>query len=380
MLLMRNDELAASIRARPGMYFGDETAGFLVECLIDARSSFLGVATVLLERTRVTIRFEGDGADAHAARLTTGTEELSTFAWDVSRAASVEHSMKPHGDGFEISFVPDYQGIPGLSPPDAHSLAGWLRDLATTRPGLHVRCHDERSGLRFSSCFPNGALDRAVQEAGSRSRNPRQKPMRFVGTVDDVSVDVGFTWAAGPGLQIVPLVNGERAPAGGSHVQGFWEGVANGLHAELVSRNLLDPTASVSALDPPRNCVLVVSVHMDEPKWGPATRDCLHSPRARRAVRTIVAESFVDLLGADVMDGPHPPWQLRGGMHLSGSWLERFASAVRDAKPDESKWGSMDPYFHHEHSLASASAEREMREALDAAVKVALAIAEKERD
>lgn len=344
---------AALVRKRPAMYLGNEGAEILVRMIaLDAGRSFAGVVSVTLHDGSIAIRFTGhDGAAEYWKILQNApsppalTGESRAWSWALTRVCSTQAEAQERDDGFELAFTPDYAGIRGMTRVSAHRLAGWLADLATTRPGLRVEVTDDASAFGFATSFPRGAHDRLLAEGAGRRLN--HAPLVFRGEHEGVSFDASFVWADGPGLQVVALVNGERTPAGGAHVRGIWEGMADGLNAELVRRSLADEPL-VGALDVPRNCLLVVSVEMSEPKWGPATKDCLHSREALRALRTALASGLVEQLGPDIIESAEAPWQLLGAMHhQDGTWLSRLAEAVPKLKPGE-RWGSTDPYFHHE--------------------------------
>ena len=85
------------------------------------------------------------------------------------------------------------------------------------------------------------------------------------------------------------------------------------------------------------------SVHLDDPKYGPATRDCLHDVRARKAIRTRVEEAFGQWLDQEAPRGD-PPWQLLGGVHDGEPWRKTYAEVLsHPAGPPVP-----DPYLHRD--------------------------------
>jgi hypothetical protein len=220
------------------------------------------------------------------------------------------------------------------------AVVGYLRDQATARPDLKIELRDHASGAHVSLAYPEGALDRLREEAGFRSFNHR--PMRFVATTDGGALDVAFSWTHGPGLQVVALVNGERTPSGGSHVKGVWEGIARALETRMQKVPTRGPRRTVVEADLPRNAVLVTSVHLKDPSWGPATRDCLHHDRTADVIADRVASDFLAQLGPAALANAWPPWQCLGDVHRTEHWLELMAAGLQEpAGPPP-----VDPFIH----------------------------------
>jgi hypothetical protein len=254
--------------------------------------------------------------------------------WDIAAAVCLAVEWRESG----AIFAPDLEVFPYLGPFSPLALMGVVNDLATAFPNCHFEVADERTGLRTALQYRDGCKDRLRVEGGERTC---RDVLRFHGVDGEVAYDIAVAWCHGPGLQVVALVNGDRAANGGCHVQGVWEGVADALNARLEAQNIR--SRRVDLMDIPRNALLVVSVHLDQPKFGAATRDCLHDQRARDAVRAAIGQSFFAELGEEVARGANPPWQLLAGFHHDTPWLERFPEELSD----DSRPGARDPFHHH---------------------------------
>lgn len=112
-------------------------------------------------------------------------------------------------------------------------------------------------------------------------------------------------------------------------MKGVWAGIARALEPRLAGKRE-GSRRVMSEADVPRNAVLVVSVHVDDPAWGPATRDCLHHEPTRAAIAEHVAERFFSELAAARGESAAPPWQLLGGVHFSEHWLDVLAEILAD--------------------------------------------------
>ena len=266
------------------------------------------------------------------------TRVVHTQALQVLRLASTELEARWSDHEMRVVFRPDPARF--REPLAAHASLGFFADLATAHPGLRVIVRDRTRGLDATLIYPRGALDRVLQE-GTRSKL-NHPPLRIEEVTAEIRFDVAFAWRQGPGLQLVALVNGERSRNGGMHVRGFWEGIAAAIEKRLPPAS--DPPRRVlTEREVPRNAVLVISVHLDDPKYGPATRDCLHDVRAHDAIRTRADEAFGQWLDHDGPRG-NPPWQLLGGMHSGEPWPKTYAEML--SRPAEPPFP--DPYLHRD--------------------------------
>jgi hypothetical protein len=320
------EQLADGVRRRPGMFILQGAPPMTIWSYRAATAARLGATNVsltLLDDGLLSFREEGasDVADVSAewresvddprAAVVSKSAELH-----VIRAVSTQFDVAFTSTTSEVRFRPD----PGLfAPLPSFAVAGYLRDLATAFPHLTVAIDDRVSGQRLVARYARGSLDRLHEEGAACSFN--QAPVRVIGSDAGVSFDVALAWHWGPGLQLVALANGQRTPNGGTHVQGAWEGVAAAV-AELLpprSRSRRELTEG----DIPRNAVLVVSVHLDEAEYGPATRDCLHDARARTVIRNGVAR---DLFAAGAPTGSDAPWRVLAAVRDRRPWVDVLAS------------------------------------------------------
>ena len=332
------EQLAASFALRPGMYVGDcvapdQLVELFVEDVLSAGVTEVGVE--LDERGAISLRvtsrerlsdwsreWEAALADPRSTRV------VHTLALQLLRLASTELEARWSGHEMLVAFRPDPARF--REPFAVHASLGFFADLATAHPGLRVFVRDRAAGLDATLTYPRGAMDRVLAE-GARSRL-NHRPLRIEGTVAEVRMDLALAWHQGPGLQLVALVNGERSRNGGTHVLGFWEGVAASIETRLPPGRDR-PRRRLTEREVPRNAVLVISVHLDNPEYGPATRDCLHDVRAREAIRTRVEEAFGQWLDQEA-DRGDPPWQLLGGLHDGEPWMKTCAEMLsRPAGP-----------------------------------------------
>lgn len=263
-----------------------------------------------------------------------------THARDLIGASSEVFEERVEAGQTRVSFRLDTRALPMLTMREPFRLSAALRDAATAFPGTVIELFDETHDHRLRVRYPRGSADRLLEEAGVRSLN---HPFHFVGSVGTTSFDVAFSWCNGPGLQVIALTNSWRNANGGAHVYGVWEGIAAALSAVL-GATTDEPFTQEKV---PRNAVVVVSVHLEAPRFGPATRDCLHDARARHAIRDAVQQGFVTQLGQARLEASSAPWQTLGGVHGGTPWVQRFAELWSEGRLAGVE--ALDPWAHHEH-------------------------------
>lgn len=343
----RFSQLRPSVLARPGMYFGTiDPAADAVSPLLSSLCHDLLVAGS--RHLSIRLRESGHIEVTHGSISTE-----PTHARDLIGASSEVFEERVEATQTRVSFRLDTRALPMLIVREPFRLSAALRDAATAFPGTVIELLDETHDHRLRVRYPRGSADRLLEEAGVRSLN---HPFHFVGSAGPISFDVAFSWCNGPGLQVIALTNSWRNANGGAHVYGVWEGIAAALSPLLGAPT--EKPFPAEAL--PRNAVVVVSVHLEDPRFGPATRDCLHDARARHAIRDALEHGFVSQLGQARLEGNHPPWQTLGGVHGGTPWVQRFAEFWSEGRLD--RVADLDPWAHHEHHSALERALSPVRE------------------
>ncbi|WP_328869436.1 DNA gyrase subunit B [Streptomyces sp. NBC_00287] len=208
------------------------------------------------------------------------------------------------GSGTTIAFWPDTE-IFETTWCSFTVLAERFRQVAFLNRGLRISLTDERPAgearmVRFR--FPEGARDFVATldaETGS-AIDPdvigfeREEP-KMAGTME-----VALLWSGSGEERIRGFVNSRATPQGGTHVEGFRDGVAAAITAYGRKRGALvayfEPYADLLG----EGLTAVVSVKLDHPEFLGATRGLLGNPE----VRGCVGEAVRDHLGTWFEDHP----------------------------------------------------------------------------
>ncbi|MGX1545677.1 DNA gyrase subunit B [Streptomyces adustus] len=208
--------------------------------------------------------------------------------------------------GTTIAFWPDTD-IFGTSVGSFAAPAERFRELAFLNRGLCLTLTDERlpagsRSVRFRS--PGGARDfvafldaAASDSAGDTPVHPdvigfAHEDPRMAGIVE-----AALRWRGSPEERLVSFANSRPTPDGGTHVEGFRDGVTAAIDAYARERGL--PTATGSGPSPDRiraGLTAVVSVKLDRPEFRGATYGELGDAAVRDCVAQAVREHLLTWL------------------------------------------------------------------------------------
>ncbi|MFE2410532.1 DNA gyrase subunit B [Kitasatospora sp. NPDC059408] len=210
------------------------------------------------------------------------------------------------GSGTTIAFWPD-AGIFGPARCSFDDLAGHFTQLAFLNAGLDLTLTDGRDPSAPRSLrahFPGGVRDFvAFLDEGTAPVHPeviafeREDP-RMAG-----SVEVALRWSASREERVRGFANSRSTAGGGTHVEGFRDGVAAAVTAYARRRGLR--AVAGPGLGADRVCAgltAVVSVKLDHPEFEGSVRDVL----GNAAVRACVEEAVREHLGAWLEAHPGP--------------------------------------------------------------------------
>lgn len=341
-----------AIRKRPGMYIGstgqrglhnlvfdaadravNEVAAGRADC-VDVTLLADGGIRVADDGSGVPLGNAGDGGgpgiDAQLTRITVGTVRggsqhrvviLGGLGLAVVNALSSRVVAEVRREG--VRSVREYsRGVPVGTPGDAESadasgtvitfrpdaeifettecsfdaLAERFRELAFLNADLDISLTDERRAaesrsLRFR--FPGGVRDMVafLDEPATALVHPEiigfeREDSRMAG-----SMEVAWRWRDSGEERVRSYANSRATPGGGTHAQGFYDGVAVALTAYAREQRLLagtDPGFGIERIG--EGLTAVVSVKLEYPEFKGSTRGVLGNAAVRDCVRDAVQE------------------------------------------------------------------------------------------
>lgn len=223
--------------------------------------------------------------------------------------------------GTQVRFWPDaqYFDVPAF---DVKHLQRLLRAKAVLCSGLKVTLHVEAKDQDFSWCYENGL--KAYLETALVDETYLPNPVfQSSHSTEDAALDYACTWV--PQCSQMPTesyVNLIPTPQGGTHVNGFRQGMLDAIREFCEIRDLLPRTVRLKVEDVCDACAFVLSVKIKDPQFSGQTKDRLTSRQCAGFVSHLVKDAFSLWLNQHVDQG----------VQLAEIAIERAQSRLRQAK------------------------------------------------
>jgi DNA gyrase subunit B len=196
----------------------------------------------------------------------------------------LERGARTERSGTRVRFRAD-PSIFGPTPFDPASIRSRLRELAAFNPSLAFELMAERisepRGIAALIC------DGLAYTFAMRSLR------------DDVLVEVTLGWGTGPHTHVRSFVGQSETEDGGTHVSGFWKGLAAAIAAQPACAGQL-PRRAFRARRRLGGLRAIVHVDLRHPRFGGPTRSRL----ASREVEAIVRQRVEEAYGAHLREDP----------------------------------------------------------------------------
>lgn len=283
---------------------------------VDRKSTVWGMSF----RRGVPGVFEGEGPDAP---FTPGS--------GVRKVGKAKRGVT----GTRVRYWPDRQ----IFLPDAKlswsKLADRARQTAFLVPGLEIVITDERgiqtdpeTGDVLETVSETMRFDGGISEFAEylATDQPVNNVMRLQGETSftetvpmldenggmtptdvdrDLGVDIALRWGTGYDTTVRSFVNIIATPKGGTHVQGFEQGLLRAFSAGLEGTRILKSSEEIVKDDVLEGMTAVVTVSLAEPQFEGQTKEVLGTPPARRLVARIVEDKMTAFLtSAKAADKP----------------------------------------------------------------------------
>ena len=283
---------------------------------VDRKSTVWGMSV----RRGVPGVFEGEGPDAP---FTPGS--------GVRKVGKAKRGVT----GTRVRYWPDRQ----IFLPDAKlswsKLADRARQTAFLVPGLEIVITDERgiqtdpeTGDVLETVSETMRFDGGISEFAEylATDQPVNNVMRLQGETSftetvpmldenggmtptdvdrDLGVDIALRWGTGYDTTVRSFVNIIATPKGGTHVQGFEQGLLRAFSAGLEGTRILKSSEEIVKDDVLEGMTAVVTVSLAEPQFEGQTKEVLGTPPVRRLVARIVEDKMTAFLtSAKAADKP----------------------------------------------------------------------------
>jgi DNA gyrase/topoisomerase IV subunit B len=210
--------------------------------------------------------------------------------------APVREIGPARGTGTTIQFTPD-EAIFGEAGFDAEVVREGLDVKAYLNTGLRIVFKDAAGGLHLDMQHPDGLREylEAILQASER-RAILDAPFLLERSLSSGEVDgrkslrlsMALQWTESPREEVRSFVNGIPTRDGGTHEQGFRDGVARAVRNFIETHEKQPRGIVITAEDIREGLVALLSVFMPDPQFQGQTKDRLNNPELRGNVENVV--------------------------------------------------------------------------------------------
>ena len=198
------------------------------------------------------------------------------------------HEVGPgRGTGTRITFTPDPK-IFEETAMDPERIQRQLEVKAFLNKGLRVTFRDRVNGETYEIQHEGGLADYLAYLQTRRNCDPViDAPFLLDREMEDgekMRLELALTWTDASREHVLTYANGIPTKDGGTHEQGFRDGVVKALRSFMETHDLKPKNIAITADDLREGVLGVVSVYHPDPQFQGQTKDRLNNPGVRSAL------------------------------------------------------------------------------------------------
>ena len=206
--------------------------------------------------------------------------------------AKLKRGAKTSKRGTSIHFRPDTEIFAKRAVFDPKKVAERLEAKTYLHRGLKISFLDEKTGDRKEFEHPGGIVDYLEKLVDERAK-PSVHPEAFTFEHDEEPrIEVSMRWTEATDEVILSYANGIPTASGGTHENGFKQGIAKALRGHMDNHKLTPKGVKIAADDIREGLVALVSVYVHEPQFQGQTKDRLNNPEVTAQIESSVRTAF----------------------------------------------------------------------------------------
>ncbi|MBT8468761.1 MAG: type IIA DNA topoisomerase subunit B [Deltaproteobacteria bacterium] len=206
--------------------------------------------------------------------------------------AKLKRGAKTSKRGTAIHFRPDMEVFGKRIAFDSKRVADRLEAKTYLHRGLKIVFVDEKNGERQEFEHPGGIvdfLDKLVTERGQPSVHTEPFTVESEG---EPRLEVALRWTEDTDELIRSYANGIPTGSGGTHENGFKQGLSKAIRNHMETHKLTPKGVKVTADDIREGLVALLSVYVEEPQFQGQTKDRLNNPEVTAQIESSVRTAF----------------------------------------------------------------------------------------
>lgn len=219
-----------------------------------------------------------------------GSEWTQSFSRGKPKG-KLEKGKKTKAHGTRIFFKPDHE-IFKSTKFSAEILRKTIEEKAFLNRGLHLEFVDEKSGESFKFCYPDGILAYLKAILDREKLTPVGGEIFELERANGIKAEVALCWTEDTSERVLSYVNGIHTAEGGSHEDGFRQGLSKAIRNYLSVHDLLPKGVKVVGEDMREGIIAVVSVNVpgsvSQLQFQGQTKDKLNNPEVTAPLEALV--------------------------------------------------------------------------------------------
>ena len=191
------------------------------------------------------------------------------------------------GTGTEITFTPDPTIFPKTTF-ESPLIRQRLEIASFLHRGMKVTYIDETAKTKETFLHEQGIVDYLAQVLKERKANPIHPEPFTLRKEDDVRIELALQWTESTDEHVRSYVNGIPTASGGTHENGFRNGLNKAFRNYIDTHNLTPRGVKITHEDIREGMVAIVSVFIAEPQFQGQTKDRLNNPELQPVIETAV--------------------------------------------------------------------------------------------
>ena len=207
--------------------------------------------------------------------------------------APVKEIGESDDHGTTVRFKPDFEIFETLVF-DYNTLKNRLKELAYLNKGLVITITDSRKEPFKKEVFEfEGGISDFLKEITKDTEKLIKDPIHMVGEVDNIAVEVAFTYTVNQNEVIYSFVNNINTHEGGTHVQGFRTALTRTINDVGKSQGILkEKDKNLQGNDIREGIIAIVSVKVAQPQFEGQTKTKLGNSEVTGVVSAVVGNSL----------------------------------------------------------------------------------------
>lgn len=205
--------------------------------------------------------------------------------------SKLEKGEKTKATGTKIFFRPDSEIFRSITF-SQDILEKLVREKAFLNKGISFNFKNEVNGETKEFCFPDGLRSFLDYLLEREKKAPIAGELFCLERANGIKVEVAFCWTDSTSEKVLSYVNGIPTAEGGSHLEGFKNGLGRAIRNYLSVHDLLPKGVKISSEDIREGLIGVVSVNVpgaiSQLQFQGQTKDKLNNPEVTAPVEGLL--------------------------------------------------------------------------------------------